>query len=308
VKTRSENAARREPRHRKYVRLFAYCSVVGVLCGAAALRSAYASMKDSALELGSELGRIGDAGSRTPIRLNGQPIYVSAAVATVPIDELLDRVEAHCRSDPDALAEDLAALPEASRKQLKERLSSRRADGIVRHQGPGRGMVACFMRKEGSYDGLKARFDRLMDFADTGDLSKLGNVRYVYAQEVEDGQTRVVTAWTDGSFNFYSMVPPAGGDAPGTDLEGIPRPTGSVRLLTASADGVPYSVRIYDAPGGAVSIAEQYDREMAAAGWTKVIGGKNPRRVYGRNGVHVYMFPRAEKGRTLVTLLQTRGS
>lgn len=308
MKTRVKRAKRVEPRLKKIVRLFAFCSSMCVIGGVAAIGSAYGSVKDSALELGSELGKMGGTGSERPIRLNGQPIYVSSTIAAVPISEVLDRVEARCKTDPRTIADDLSGMPEADRERLRERLSSREADGIIRNEARGKGMVACIMPRAGAHDGILSRLERLSELVDTGDLGKLGNLRYVFAEETPAGLTHVVTAWTDGSFNLYSMLPPVGADAPGSDLEGVPRPEGSVRLLTAGADGVPYSVRIYDAPVGAAAIAEAYDRDMVAAGWRPMF--ERPadfRRVYARDGAHVYVLPRTDKGRTLVTLIQMRG-
>jgi hypothetical protein len=155
---------------------------------------------------------------------------------------------------------------------------------------------------------MAARFSRLSRFLDTGDLGHLGDVRYVFAERNAEGLTHVVTAWTQGSFNLYSLFP-AEGDAPGSDLEDVPRPKRSVRLLTAGAEGVPYSARIYEAPGHPKGILATYDLRMIARGWKPVlIDDKDHRRVYGRDGRHVYVLPKPDRGRTLVTLLEMGAS
>lgn len=297
---------RRESRAKKLVRLGVYCSFVTMLAGGLALRSAYGSMKDAALELGSELGRLGDVGGRTPIRLNGQPIYVSSTVQPVELDDLLDRVEARCERDPIALADELPGLPEAAQKELRERQKAREAAGVVRHQEGDQGMVACFMRPEGS-TWVGSRLAALNALAETGDLSKLGNLRYVYARRTDDGRTHVVTAWTDGAFNLFDLVP-TNGDTPGSDIPGVPRPLRSVRMLTATADGVPYSVRVYDSSAPAEAILAQYDRDLIDQGWEVLVAKlKTHQRVYGREGEHLYVLPREDQGRTLVTMIQMPG-
>jgi hypothetical protein len=264
-------------------------------------------MMDSTLEIGSELGRIGDTGTRNPIRLNGEAIFVSSTVANVGIDDLLDRVEAKCRDNPTELVDAMATLPNIPREQIAA-LTSREAGGVVRYDNGEKGAIFCFENPEGKPAGLRDRMERISKVLETGDLSHLGNARYVFAEATDAGLTHVVTAWTEGSFNLYNLVP-GDGDAPGSDLEGVPRPLRSVRLLTAGADGVPYSARIYDTPVRAEVILEDYDREMVERGWEPmIVDHKGLRRVYGKNGTHVYVLPREDRGRTLVTLLQMRGT
>jgi len=302
------SAPRKDSRLRKLLRLGAYCVAVGTLGGGLALNSAYGSVKDATLQLGAELGKLDGAGSKRPILLNGEPVYVSSAVEDVPLGELLDRVEARCRENPIGITAELPGLPDDARALLQQRLVSKAASGIVRHERPGRGMIACFMRNDNATgaDGVRGRLEQLMAVAETGDLSKLGNLRYVFAEENEEGRTHVVTAWTDGPFNLHSLIP-AGGDTPGSDLEGVPRPAGSVRLLTATIDQVPYSVRVYDAPSSPARILAQYDHDLARRGWRKVLASKSPGAVYERPGVQLYVIPAADKGRTMVTLIQLPG-
>lgn len=308
---KNASALRKDSTVRKLLRLSAYCITVGALGGGLALRSAYGSMKDATLQLGSELGKLDGVGSKRPILLNGEPVYVSGTVEDVPLEELLDRVEARCRENPIGITAELPGLPDEARAQLQKRLASKTAAGIVRHERPGRGMIACFTRsgqQATGADGLRGRVERLMSVAETGDLSKLGNLRYVFAERTEEGRTHVVTAWTDGPFNLHSLVP-AGGDTPGSDIEGVPRPTGSVRLLTATIDKVPYSLRVYDAPGSPAQVVAQYDHDLAQRGWRKVMArtSESPGAVYDGPGVQLYVLPAADKERTMVTLIQLPG-
>lgn len=149
------SAPRPEPRFKKLLRLATFCSIVGVFSAGLALRSAYGGVKDAALELGSELGQLDGAGSQRPILLNGEPIFVSSAVDEVPIEELLDRVEARCLKDPAGLAAELPRLPAPARARLSERLAARALGSIVRHEGKDRGMVACFK--------ILTRYDKEME-------------------------------------------------------------------------------------------------------------------------------------------------
>jgi hypothetical protein len=80
-----------------------------------------------------------------------------------------------------------------------------------------------------------------------------------------------------------------------------------VRLLTATIDQVPYSVRVYDAPSSPARILAQYDHDLARRGWRKVLAGTSPGAVYDRPGVQLYVIPAVDKGRTVVTLIQLPG-
>ncbi|MCC6555561.1 MAG: hypothetical protein IT372_21580 [Polyangiaceae bacterium] len=314
MSARDTSTPRKDSKLRKLLRLGAYCITVGALGIGLALGSAYGSVKDATLELGSELGKLDGAGSSRPILLNGEPIFVASAVDDVKVDELLDRVEARCRENPIGIAAELPKLPAEARALLETKLASRSSAGIIRHQGGGKGMVACFMRSDasssvGSMSGMADTIRRIAAVAETGDLSKLGNVRYVFAEPTANGRTHVVTAWTDGSFNLYSMLPQAGGDAPGSDLDGVPRPNGATRLLTATIDKVPYSLRIYDAPSSPGEVLAQYDQDLARRGWQKVMGGTadHPVAVYDHPGVQLYVIPSRDRERTMVTLIQMPG-
>ncbi|AKT36526.1 hypothetical protein [Chondromyces crocatus] len=304
---RDLKSPRREPRLKKLVRLGVYCSCVTALAGGLALRSAYGSVKESFLEIGSELGRLGDVGHHTPLLLNGQRIFVSSTVQPVDHEDVLDRVAARCDETPLELAEALPGLPEETRKELTELQRARASVGVIRHSNGKRGMVACFMRPEGS-TGMGARVSALNAFVASGDLSAFGNLRYVFAERTEEGGTHVVTAWTDGKFNLFDMVP-EGADTPGSDLPGVPRPMRSVRVLTATAEGVAYSVRIYDAAAPAEAIVAQYDRDLIEDGW-EILAAKmaTGQRVYGRKGTHLYVLPRENNNRTMVSLIQMPGS
>jgi hypothetical protein len=66
---------------------------------------------------------------------------------------------------------------------------------------------------------------RLQDFAKTGDLSAVGELRYVLAHRV-DGKTAVLTMWTEGPTPLLKMFPTSG-DAPGRDPQEVPRAPGT---------------------------------------------------------------------------------
>lgn len=302
---------RREWRIKKLARLFAYVTVVSAGVGLLAARSAWSDVKDSGLSLGHELGKMGDVGSKRPLRLNGEPIFVASTTEDMPLHEVLDTAEERCRLDTAGMAREFENLSEAVKTRLPAHLQEgSRRFGVVREERTSRGMVACLARPEGeAKDGIAELSARLADFADSGDLSKLGHLRYIYAETTSSGRTHVVAAWTDGPFNIYHLAPPQGGDAPGNDAREAPRPPKATRLLTADVEGVPYGVRIYDSSSSPDEVIALYDAEMAGRGWKPlygVPGDGTSQRAFTRPGVDLMIFAQPDSGRTTVSVIEMR--
>jgi hypothetical protein len=107
------------------------------------------------------------------------------------------------------------------------------------------------------------RVDR---FLRTGELSTLGGLRYAMAERGERA-TSFITFWTEGKANLFEAFP-SDGDAPGRDAQGVPRPPGSVRVLSAwERDRAPalsvYRVASLDA----VELEGFYRRSLPENGW-----------------------------------------
>ncbi|HHH31621.1 MAG TPA: hypothetical protein ENK57_25185, partial [Polyangiaceae bacterium] len=97
AETTSANERRRpDTRARKIGRVLAYFAGVATAIGLVAAGSAYADVKDTMLEVGQELGSLDHIGSRTPIHLNGQPIFVGSQVLDMDVSEALDHAETLC--------------------------------------------------------------------------------------------------------------------------------------------------------------------------------------------------------------------
>jgi hypothetical protein len=296
----------RDTRFRKVMRVLAYVSVVGIAGGALAARSAYGSVKQSALELGSELGKLGDIGAKTPIILNGHAIHVGSSIFHGrSVSETLDRAEALCHSgsvpvDDDALRQAAADTGGA----LVDSENERPAMALMRHEDNGRGVVVCFAAPEGQLPpmGIKARAGRVMKFLRTGNLDALGRLRYLWARPTDSGGTHLVRVWTDEPFNLYSMTAKNGQDTPGSDPVDVPRPPESVRMLTATVKTTAYAVRIYETQLAPSGVAEAYDSMMPKRNW-KRMSWKGNSRTYQRGDMTVFVSPAVDKGRVLVSLL-----
>ena len=300
--------ARKERRIIKLMRLAVYATVVSAGLGLLAARSVYGDVRSTALSMGRELGQLGDVGSKRPLRLNGEPIFIASTTEDASVKEILDQTEARCRRGSAGLASDIGDFSAALARELPKGANDARAAGILREEQGDSGVVACLIREDGQPAGTVSDIaEHLGDLMKTGDLSALGRLRYVFAEKTKSGRTHVVAAWTDGSFNLFALMPPAGKDAPGSDPAHAPRPPNALRILSADVEGVPYSVRIYDSAATPTEIVALYDREMAGRGWEPSYGvpGEGPeQRAFSRPGADLMVITSRDDDRTLVTLIE----
>ena len=252
------------------LRMALYSAFAFGLLGMAAARSVYADVREIGLGVGHQLAKLEDlTGEGYLIRLNGAELHRASAHTSRSTHEVLDRYEAYCRQSPGALGRAVQDIPGALKDRLDMPKDPALRASVVRDEASGRGMVVCFVDDpEGPAQPLA---DRLRALAETGDLSKLGRFRYVFAEPSASsgGGTHVVTFWSDGELNLMKMFP-ASGDAPGSDSSVAPRPAGSRRTLSASVDGYPAAVRIYESQASRATIERMYDETLRAKGFTKV--------------------------------------
>lgn len=269
------------------------CAVVGLV----ALRSVRADVGESGIVLGREMSRLGNlvADSRR-VRLNGESVFVASATLPSPPSVVLDRVEQLCNNATGGLREELADPARLGRALPAGTELRGLALGVLRKEGSGEGVVACLARSGGG--GLTELGERLTDFAQSGDLGRLGDLRYVYVRAVEGGRSHVVTVWTEGPIRLGHLFPTSG-DAPGEDPPAVPRPPGTLRLLAARVDAAPYGAWIFEGKGSAAGALAFYDAEMARTGWTasRTVPGENASaRAFSRGGLDVLLLADDEEG------------
>lgn len=278
------------------LRVGAYGTFAFGLLAICAARSVYADVRAIGLASGHELAKLGDltAGAYR-VRVNGAVIHRSSAHTDQPVTTVLDRYEAHCRSNPGALGRAMQDIPSALSGHLDAPGSGPLGASAVRDEVDGRGMVVCFVDRE---DAPAAPLvERLRELSETGDLSKLGRVRYVYAEPSSGGGTRVVTLWSDDALNLNEMFP-VGGDAPGTDSETVPRPPDARRTLSAAVDRHPASVRIYESRAPRAAVEEAYDAALVSKGFTKVAPA---------GGCQCAAYLRADTAQVVVSFVESSG-
>jgi hypothetical protein len=265
-------------------RVAAYAVTVGAVIGGLSLRSAMADIGEASQALGHQLLPLSDVlGERSHVMVNGESIFIGNALTDEPVGEVLDRFVQNChehRSSSSEVWSKVAGMQEKFSKLTAQQIAStpRHAQltaalgklagmpvdrfGTIRTGGDDSGAVICFTQADGTpLDGATA----WTEFRKTGDLGKLGNLRYAYATRTKQ-KTHVLTAWTQDKFNFTSLSLKAG-DAPGQDPVGVPRPPSSRRVLTASVTQTPYGLHVYESPDTPAQVLEFYDTKMTEDGW-----------------------------------------
>lgn len=228
---------------------------------------AKADLHEIMLGFGAQMMRYDGAdrqGAPRQIYMNGERMLLATASTTNSLDTVLDYYERRCMARDGALEQELlraVGATEPGAIPVDERL----IDTTIRHDTGGRGYVACLDMGEGAIP-ITELAQRVTAFADNGNLGEVGHLRYVYVTD-EITTRHVVTFWTEESFNIAKMVPETG-DAPGRDVDALPRPAGSRRMLSAWEDGQPQSLTVYAfAPQGEAALEAFYRRELPRRGW-----------------------------------------
>lgn len=214
------------------------------------VRSAYAQAEDAVRRFGEGLAKElgpGVLGPAQGFQVNGQRVFVASRQTELSVREVLDRFDRSCASGssegkgrPSARAEFDATL---ERKALLETVVHHPGRlGVVRHETDEEGQLACLAAPDGRR-GLSAVLQAVQEFTESGDLSRLGQMRYVTARKLGNGKTHVIAIWSEGKFLLDSLFPETG-DAAGSDMDGVPRPPEAARELCATALDQPFGLRL----------------------------------------------------------------
>ena len=101
-------------------------------------------------------------------------------------------------------------------------------------------------------------------------------------------KTLVRAIWSQGPLSLHSIFP-SEGDTPGRDLDGLPRPKSSSRILAAHIEGQNRHVVGYTSAEKPAQVLEFYTKELGAKGWKPVgldnekHGGPDISRAYQRD-------------------------
>jgi hypothetical protein len=287
------------------LRAFAYVSVIGAVATGVQLRAARAEVQDRTVMLGREMLQLAEATQHdvSHVSINGQSVFVGSSIGTGTPAEVLDRYEGYCKANA-------AQVPEAWRALAgKTDNDSEKAGlfnaGVLRGGDEEEGTVVCFTR---SPESKASVIEALTAFGETGELSAIGNLRYVYTKKSELGNTVVLTAWTDSKFNLADLIPEEGKDVPGGDFAEIPRLPDAHRIISTRIEGTPYGVNVYRTTSMAPDkVAKFYDVELTSNGWTALDPeldepDRSIGRLYERDGVVLTLATNAKEGATFAAL------
>jgi hypothetical protein len=196
--------------------------------------------------------------------VNGAAFFLSTGAVDASVDEVLEQFQAKCADKNGQLREQWVALSKRRHTELTH--YSALWDGVFRGGGRGHGVVACAETGAGPLPPEQL-IGRIKAVLATGDLAKLGGLRYVYAAR-DGARTMFVAVWSEGALNFRQMFPTRG-DAPGSDPIGIPRPKGTRRVLSAQPVGAKATLNVYEAQQErALELGNFYAQQLPAAGFT----------------------------------------
>jgi hypothetical protein len=265
------HASRFSPRVAAWLRVSLYVGALAMALFLWSARAVYAETELAlremtqglAAELGPEL-----MGEPARFSINGQILHFAVAQSRLPVAEVLARFEASCHGAREPIG---LELPEDNGKQatfVRALLAFTERLLVMRSEQPGEGHLLCFAQPPGR-SGLAGMVQGVQEFAASGDLSRLGQLRHVSARAFPDGTTQVRTVWSEGSLALLSLFP-VSGDAPGEDPRDVPRPSSARRVGSARIAGRPFGLHVYASREPPQALLSFYERALSARGWERV--------------------------------------
>jgi hypothetical protein len=293
----------------RVLRLSAYFSCVSLLGLLIVGHALYAATREDAFSVGHELLGLSDltAGAETVV-FNGERFHHALNTTVQPLHAVLDRIEEHCRKNPGPAALVLAELTSREPKRFERNAPpGALRNAVFREEAATRGMVLCFVAGPNPASAA-SWLTALRRFSSTRDLSSFGRLRYSFAESAEHEPTRVVTLWADAGLELAALFPKTG-DAPGTDSRVLPRPPSARRTLSASAEGLTLSVRIYESDQAIDATQRFYDTWMSEHGYQAAHAAASGASSYLRaDGYQAFLSLLHTGGHTFVTLTESEQS
>lgn len=268
-------------RIRALLRVASYLLLLCLVLSLWTARAAYAELERTVLRLGDKLvGELGPGlvGDPQAVVLNGQPLFLGASSSSLTVQQVLESFERNCRAgsrDMDSLLGGGAAASASNEPAHDRWLRVLDQARVLRVENETEGMLGCLAPRNGQ-PGVAGLVDSVRAFMESGDLSQLGDLRYVTARTASSGQTQVIAVWTEGPFQLASIFPEQG-DAPGSDMSDVPRPPASVRAVCATAPQRSFAYRLYESAQSAPEVLSFYERTLVQGDGRRSTWSMSPR-------------------------------
>ena len=228
--------------------------------------------KDSAVRLGAEImTNASPTSTGDSIAFNGSHFYFSVRVLNAKVEDVLRGAEAICKREGADLERDLT--PTLSKLPLGELGVSTMASELdvsrlltVRSEAGKSGEVGCWVRR--SQGPQRSVFERVRAFGNSLDFSEFGSLQFVHAEQHGD-KTLVRVLWSEGHLSMRDFFP-ENSDTPGRDLDALPRPPGSFRVISAHVQGAGRHVVGYQSPQTPEQLNAFYAEQLPKLGWSEI--------------------------------------
>src|SRR5688500_10810597 len=159
-----------------------------------------AQLSERAMSIGQSLQQVtAEQQGTTRLELNGEPLALNSRSTKLSVTEVLDRFAEQCAQHSGGADAELEQLA-TKRPKLAASLDWRRL-GVFRTGGDQQAAAGCFA--DTGTAGLRGLATRLAEVLETGDFSRLGQLRYVHARRSQGGDsTHVITVWTEGQLKL----------------------------------------------------------------------------------------------------------
>lgn len=270
-----------------------------------------ANVEDMMMGLGHQMMRF--PGERSEgvreMAFNGAKVFVKSRTLKVPQEKILDVFEQRCLDSDGGINEEFEKL-EGYLAEMKGRPKKEEAfDGVMRMEDDDMGVVSCLHVPPEGKEGFQGLLDRVENFSQSGNLSDVGYLRYLYTlpdKNSAETQTFVLSIWSDSEINIKKMFPSGKRDAAGSDIQNFPRPPESHRLLSMNQKGAPYAVNAYKTKKDELEVRSFYRRHFQHAELVSDQFATSGLLVFQEGDFSRSVIIREKEHSTNVTLLQTK--
>ncbi len=272
-----------------------------------ALVRARARADELVMEVGSQLlsyARATELDGPQTLIVNGLPLHVLSGSTRDGVSTLLDTFHARCRRASGGLDR---LPPEPPGKHRWPRIAEHALDPVLRRDDARGGYVACLDLGTATLpaDDLLERLER---FLEHGDPSEVGDLRFAWAFRSGD-TTTYVGVYTDGPLPLAAAFP-AQGDAPGSDVVGVPRPAHGRRVLSAFQRDAAPMLASYESSATPRVALQSFAEQLTHRGLAPVIPRPEAAALYASTShgeVDLLAFASTlDGGKTLLTVVRLR--